>query len=42
MLSVDPRVVKAIGIVIAAGLAIAAAFGITIDIPVINPVFPVS
>lgn len=32
---------KIIGILIAAGLAIAAAFGVTVEIPVIDPVFPV-
>lgn len=37
----DPRFFRVVGIVISAVLAIAALFGQTIDIPVIDPVFPV-
>lgn len=37
----DPKLIKTLSIVIAALLAIAATFGITVDVPVVDPTFPV-
>jgi hypothetical protein len=37
----DPRVAKVIGIIIAAVLTVLSIFGVTIDVPIVDPTFPV-